>query len=191
MLIPILIVLVTAYFLHELYIIIRKLSAFQLSSSWIKIGTIILAFALAAVSGMMVYQSTFEIFAASMLLVPSQGTIKTAGLDFGVYWDITGTQPVTSVDWGTLSPGDHKTVTFWVKNQAAIPIYCGAQPDSGTWQPATASNYLTLSWTFGTKSLGVSMLRRINMTLTVSPTIKDITIFSFTIIVNAQETPLS
>ena len=41
---------------------------------------------------------------------------NVANIDFDVTWDKQGTQPVSSLNWGTLEPGASKTITVYIKN---------------------------------------------------------------------------
>ena len=52
-------------------------------------------------------------------LIPSSGVM--ADVDFGVYWDIGFTDPVTVVDWGITYVNEPTTVQFYIVNVGNIP----------------------------------------------------------------------
>ena len=69
------------------------------------IGIIVIALASGlAVSGLLSTTRTLQ----------STGTIMAINVE--VYWDIGGTQNVTSIDWGIPAPGDVVLKTVYVKN---------------------------------------------------------------------------
>jgi hypothetical protein len=57
-----------------------------------------------AVSGVLQFSRT----------ITSSGMIKAIGVE--VYWNSDGSDPVTSVDWGSPEPGDELTRTVYVEN---------------------------------------------------------------------------
>lgn len=108
-------------------------------------------------------------------------TVRMATVGIGVYWDVTSTQKCTSIDWGTLSPGQNKTVTVYVKNEGESPIT--GSFNTSDWNPPEASNYITLQWDFGGSPLQPGRVRETHFTLIVSQNITGIETFYFTITV--------
>ena len=74
--------------------------------------------------------------------VQSSGTVTAVNV--GVYSDIGCTQNCTSIDWGTLSPGNSTTRPIYVKNTGTIPITLSMTTTS--WVPSNANTYLTVTW---------------------------------------------
>ena len=109
--------------------------------------------------------------------VSNAGTVKVIGV--GVYWDNDCTDPLPSVDWGTLEPGSSKNVTCYIRNEGSsvstLSMY------TSNWSPSNASSYMSLSWDYGGQSINVDEVVRVMFTLSVSASIEGITSFSFDI----------
>jgi hypothetical protein len=110
--------------------------------------------------------------------IPSTASITAVGLD--VYSDAACTQNVTSINWGTLSPGSATNYQAYIKSTSNAPITLSLATDS--WNPATASTYITLSWNYtaGTQVQPSASLP-VTLTLTVNSSITGITTFTFNI----------
>jgi len=131
---------------------------------------------------------TFEV-ERSQRVIPSSGVITAGVLPFGVYWDPTGTKQVTSISWGTLSPGQTGNATLYVRNEGAAPIYCAVDWVASSWIPQNASQFFTLTWNFGRAPLYPQRSRKVLVQLYVKPNISGIETFSFDIVINAQDEP--
>lgn len=136
--------------------------------------------------------SMFLFLGASAALIdlltpqPHVVTIRSSGLlleqeggSFGVYHDVTGTQEVFSVNWGSLKPGESAAIKIWIKNEDNSSIVLSMNTES--WYPSEAEEYLSLSWNFGDIPLYPAMSRLITLTLEVDPEITGIDDFSFNI----------
>lgn len=115
--------------------------------------------------------------------IENQAKLVTVGI--AVYWDLTATKICEKIDWGTLSPGESKTITVYVKN-------IGDNPITGSftlkdWDPLAAANFITLEWDFGSAPLLPGRIRRTRFTLTVSANIQNITNFYFIIVVTGTQ----
>lgn len=106
-------------------------------------------------------------------------------VDLEVYWDITATMRCERIDWGTLNPGEEKTITVFVKNTGGDAI-TGSFEVSG-WDPPETGAYITLTWDFAATPLQPGRIRETHFTLTVSPDITGITNFYFTITVTGTQ----
>jgi len=106
-------------------------------------------------------------------------------IEIGVFWDITATQKVDSIDWGSLQPGENKTVTIYVKNTGGGPIT--GSFNTADWVPVLAANYISLKWDFGLTPLEPGRVRETHFTIMVSKDIRDVTTFYFTIIVTGTQ----
>jgi hypothetical protein len=62
----------------------------------------------------------------------------------GVYWDKQCTKPVTSVDWGLLTPGQTGYLTLYVRNEGNQSIVLVER--ASNWKPSYGSRYLGFSW---------------------------------------------
>jgi hypothetical protein len=115
--------------------------------------------------------------------VPSTGTITTVNV--GVYSDVGCTQNLTSINWGTLYPGNATTRTIYVKNTGTIPVTLSMT--TGSWAPTYANSYLTLTWTRGGTVLNAGQSISAVLTLSVASSTGNLTDFSFNIIVTGTE----
>jgi hypothetical protein len=100
-----------------------------------------------------------------------------------VYSDLACTNPVTSVDCGTLSIGVTKNVTIYVRNEGSVSV---TLDKAVTWHTADASAYITFSWDYKGQVLTVSSVTKIVLTIAVAPsTPESITGFSFDLTITA------
>jgi hypothetical protein len=111
--------------------------------------------------------------------VPSTGTITTVNV--GVYSDSACTLPLTSIDWGTISPGTTVTRTIYVKNTGNTQITLSMTTNS--WNPTSANGPITLTWDKEGAKLNAGLSTAATLTLTVSSTISGITTFSVNIVI--------
>jgi len=146
-------------------------------------GKIILGVSLAFVFGAL----AAGIFGAVSSLVQTNRTISNVGLvkgiGVGIYWDATGTNRTSSINWGLLEPGSNKTVTVYVRNEGNAAATLSKATEN--WNPSTASSYMTLNWNYAGQTLSVNQVLQIKLTLVVSSTISGITNFSFDITITA------
>jgi hypothetical protein len=115
--------------------------------------------------------------------VPSTGTITAVNV--GVYSDNQCTQNLTSISWGTLSPGSVTTSTFWVKNTGNIPITLSMT--TASWSPSNANSYLTLTWNRPDTVLNAGQSISATLTLTVASDTGSLTDFSFDTVITGAE----
>ena len=74
--------------------------------------------------------------------VPLSGTITT--INVGVYLDNDCTQNCTSLNLGSIYPGDTVNQTVYIKNTGTTSVILSMTANN--WNPTSASSYLTLSW---------------------------------------------
>lgn len=108
---------------------------------------------------------------------PSNGTINAVGV--GVYSDPSCTTALSSVNWGTLNPGNTATQTMYVKNNGTIPVTLTMT--YGNWSSQSAQSYITLTWNQNNTQLASSSVATAVLTLNVSSAISGVTNFSFNI----------
>jgi len=121
--------------------------------------------------------------------IPSSGVLLFGEAEFGVYWDVTATNEVMSVEWGVLAPGDTKTVQFWVKNNGNSNLYC--ELGSNEWLPLEAEQYFDLTWDFGDLPVGQYRSRWATLELHVHSDIANIDEFNFNIIIYGSIEPFT
>jgi hypothetical protein len=66
-----------------------------------------------------------------------------ATVSLGVYWDANCSSSVTSIDWGSLIPGQGSSVTFYVRNEGGTD--CVLLVSIVNWQGNNASNCVSFS----------------------------------------------
>jgi len=93
------------------------------------------------------------------------------------------TVDVETLDWGSLDPGANTTrivqVTSMVNNQQVLSLA------TSEWNPANATDYLTLTWNYTGESLQAQKTIPIELTLQVSPLTEGITEFSFNVTITS------
>ena len=111
--------------------------------------------------------------------VNSIGTIST-GPNIAVYSDSACTNPVTTLTWGSLSPGGSTTQTVYIKNTGTVSESLSMA--TSNWSPTNASNYITVTWNnLNGYNLLAGASVAATITLTVSSSISGITNFANTV----------
>jgi hypothetical protein len=114
--------------------------------------------------------------------ISNVGSVMTIGV--GVYWDQAATNPVSSINWGTIEPGSNVNRTVYIRNEGNAAATLSMV--TSNWNPANASSYMALSWDYGGQTLAVNEVRQVKLTLSISPSIDGITNFSFDITIAAN-----
>jgi archaellum component FlaG (FlaF/FlaG flagellin family) len=117
--------------------------------------------------------------------VGSTGLVVSSA-NIGVYWDSLCVRNVTAIDWGTLKPGDSKTVTLYVKNTGNVAMTLSLS--TAEWDPQVASTYLSLTWDHQGVIIQPNEVLPVTLTLDVSTDVQDITSFSFNIYITGTQT---
>jgi hypothetical protein len=144
----------------------------------ITIGTVLAI----AVMGMVV--SALGVLVATRT-ISNYGNVSAVGV--GVYWDSSCTNMVLSIDWGALEPGASVDKTIYIKNEGSLAVLLSMTTED--WSPASASSYMTLSWTRESYVLNSGSVVQAVLTLSVSSGVSEITDFGFDIIVSGTEAP--
>lgn len=115
----------------------------------------------------------------------SYGSIKVQTAGVAVYRDSSCTTKVSSVPWGTLTPGSTGRYSIYVRNEGAIPLSLFV--DTANWSPSNAANYMILSSNYGGQTIEPNQVIQITLRLTVSQSISGISTFSFDIVLTGTE----
>ncbi len=162
-----------------------------------KVKSLLLFFSLlATIGGTIGGVLYFSTPAETSKTIETTGTFASINLD--VYWDITATDKVQSVDWGIVEPGGGSNVTFYIRNEGNTPLEgflnlsnwrAWEELDNGTLvvSPENASDYLSVSWDFGSMSLNPNRVRKTMLVLEVSLAIHNINKFAFDITIIGRE----
>jgi hypothetical protein len=127
------------------------------------------------------------VLAASLLTVyqriPNLGIVKAVGV--GVYEDSECSKNVTSINWGTLEPGDTVNFRVYIKNEGSTGLMLNMT--TVNWDPTQASEHITLNWNREGHILDPNSVVQASLTLSTSSDISDVTNFSFDIIIMGTE----
>jgi hypothetical protein len=115
--------------------------------------------------------------------IPSNGTVTT--INVGVYSDSGCTQNCTSINWGSLYPGNSTSITVYVKNTGTIPITLTMTTNS--WTPTNASECLTITWDQEDTILNAGAEVPAHLTLTADLDTGNLTDFSVNIVITGSE----
>ena len=137
--------------------------------------SIITALLALVVIGLALSLTAFSVITTSTSLA-SAGTVSTSA-NLGVYSDSACTQPLSSITWGTLTPGGTSTQTIYVKNTSSS-LSLTLDMTTNSWSPASANGPITITWNQQSTDLQPGQSTAATLTLTVSPSISDITSFS-------------
>ncbi len=113
--------------------------------------------------------------------VSSSGTIITSP-NIGVYSDSACTTNMTSINWGSITPGGSTTQTVYVKNTGTASMSLSMAVTG--WTPSLAGSYITISWNKQNSNLNAGASTSATITLTVSSSITGISSFSNTITIS-------
>jgi len=145
----------------------------------------------AAILGIAIGAVDYAIFdpVTGTVTITSSGIMLVGDIEFEINWDVTGTNEVTTVEWGALEPGEVATVQFWVKNEGAADLYCDMGTDE--WIPSGSDQYFDLTWDFGSTAVAQHRSRKVTMELHVHDDITGIDEFTFNIIIYGDIAPFS
>lgn len=118
----------------------------------------------------------------AFLFLPSG---KSQSNHFGCYSDALCRSTLSSIDWGTLHPGESVTKSFYVKNLDDARL-SGLSFSMVEVVPDRAENYLRLDSSVGSSSLRKNDYSEVELTLNVDPLVHDIANFSFDVVVTAS-----
>jgi hypothetical protein len=129
--------------------------------------------------------SCLTVYAAVQFQGFITATGKIVAVNLGIYSDQACTTVLSTIDWGSLTPGQTKTVTCYLKSTSTVNSTLSMS--TGSWNPSSTSSYITLSWNREAYKIKPSEIVSATLTLTVSPSITGISSFSFTITITATE----
>jgi hypothetical protein len=106
----------------------------------------------------------------------SIGTVTTSA-NLGVYSNSACTISLSSIDWGTLTPGGNTTQIVYIKN-TGIGVSLALSMVTSNWTPANANGPITLTWNQEGTRLAPGQATAATLTLTVASSIADISNFN-------------
>ncbi len=111
----------------------------------------------------------------------SEGGESSIGLD--IYTDAAATTLCSSVEWGTLSPGDVATKTIYLKNSGNSAEVLNMTATQ--WTPTVAGEVLSLTWNKEGASLNAGAVTAATLVLQVPSNPEGLTSFSLNIVISA------
>jgi hypothetical protein len=105
------------------------------------------------------------------------GAVRAIGVE--VYTDEALTEVLAEIVWGTLDPGEIRSVDAWVKNigNDAQKLVMWTE----NWKPTVAQDRMCLTWNYDDSWITVNASVPVVFTFFVDPNITDVTSFSFDI----------
>jgi len=143
-----------------------------------KVFVVALASLVASTLGLAVFYSAVSLLQTESK-ISSGGTVK--GIGVMVYSDAECTNSVSSIEWGILEPDESKSRTFYIRNEGNSAVTLSLSTEN--WNPASASEFITLSWDYGGQSINPDSVSEVTFTLAVSASVSGVTDFSFDILI--------
>ncbi|UCE16340.1 MAG: hypothetical protein JSV12_01615 [Candidatus Bathyarchaeota archaeon] len=112
-------------------------------------------------------------------------TGSVTAINVGVYSDIACTNELTTLEWGTISPGNSENITIYLKNTGNSQITLSMTRTN--WTPVNANGPITLSWDKENADLNPNQETATTLTLSISESIDGITDFSFDVVITGTE----
>jgi hypothetical protein len=105
------------------------------------------------------------------------------GKSIDVFWDSACMNPVNSIDWGTLSPGDIENVTVYVRNEGEAGTVLALNVSD--WNPVPAADYLSIGWDYSGTAVPPGRVVPLTLSMVVNSSITGITSFGVNVTVNS------
>jgi hypothetical protein len=109
----------------------------------------------------------------------STGTITSVNL--GVYSNSACTIPLTTINWGSVTPGSQATQTIYIKNTGNVAETLTMA--SNSWSPSNAGSYLTITWSPAQSNLAAGASTSATITLSASSGASALSTFNVNIVI--------
>ena len=129
--------------------------------------------------------TTYAALSTSQSLSSSGSVTIISTASLGIYSDSACTIPLTSISWGSLTPGGTTTQTIYVKNTGTVPLTLSMA--TSNWSPTAANGPIAISWNKAGTVLSSGQSTSAVLTLTVSSGITDITSYSVQISITGAQ----
>jgi hypothetical protein len=113
--------------------------------------------------------------------IPTIGNIVTVNV--AVFSDPTCTTQIVMIDWGTLAPGESKTIICYIKSLSNVDS--SFSMSIANWNSTQASLYLSVSWNREGYLAKPNEVVPASFTLLVDSAVQNVTGFSFDVIISA------
>jgi hypothetical protein len=105
------------------------------------------------------------------------------GKSIDVFWDANCLNPVASIDWGALGPGDVENVTVFVRNEGEGSTILALNVSD--WNPFGASDYLNIGWNYSGTAVPPGETVPLTLSMRVNSSITGITSFDVNVTVSS------
>ncbi len=95
----------------------------------------------------------------------------------GVYSNLACSSALTSLPWGTLSPGESSSITCYIKNEGNTETSLSLAVDN--WSSTAAQTYLNVDWDYNEAAISPDQIVAVILTLSVDSNIQGVDTFSF------------
>jgi hypothetical protein len=99
-----------------------------------------------------------------------------------LYCDNACSTPLTSLDWGSIKPGDSITKIVYLKNTGTAPLSLNLA--TANWEPSTAFGPLSITWDKQGTQIAADEVTTAAITLIVSPYITGVSSFTVQIVLS-------
>lgn len=115
----------------------------------------------------------------------SSGQIR-AGAGLGIFDAGAGLSAgeLKSIDWGLIEPAENKSHDIIVQNKGARTMTFSLA--TGNFLPVIAQSFISLDWNYTGTKVNTQNTIPIRLTIRVSPSIENVTDFSFDIIISSD-----
>jgi hypothetical protein len=128
--------------------------------------------------------TTYAALTTNKTVLSTGGVTVTANL--GVYSDNTFQNNLTSLNWGSPTPGTNVTKTIYIKNTGS-GVSLELSMNTSGWNPTSANGPITLTWDQEGTKLNPGQSTAAILTLKVSSIIVDVTNFSVSISITGTQ----
>jgi len=95
-----------------------------------------------------------------------QGKGGTNTVEISIYSDNQCSNPLSSIEWGTLELGSSKNTICFIKNEGNTVLFLSLK--TSNWNPKTAFKDITVTWDYDGRSLNPSEVIQVSLTLSVA-----------------------
>jgi len=121
---------------------------------------------------------------ASTQFVVFRNTAIVKSINIGVYWDVDCASSVEGIDWGIIEPGENKTVDVYVRNEGNSELVLSIW--AANWSSPQVEYYMNFTSEYQDQSISVDGVMPVALILSLSRDVRDITAFSFDVIIETQ-----
>ena len=101
------------------------------------------------------------------------------------YWDKSCQNKVYTLDWGNSVPGQTQNIKFYLRNEGNKSVSLHLLTKN--WFPIAVEEEIKLAWDYNGYAIHKNQVKDIELVLSIEPTIKDVTNFSFDIVIDCKE----